>query len=185
LKPKLYILGGLILAIAVGGLWLYGLQDEEKISVEPEPRTPDYTYEGILLTVVNPEGKMVYRIKAPMMAHFGDDNTIKVKSPDMLFYRDDAPPLEVRSERAWLSSGGEEIMLLGSVSIVRPEIEPTSTLTIKTRNLRVFPEKKSADTDETVLAFNDIYRIQGLGGSIDLDSGYFKIHQQARGVYVP
>jgi len=128
---------------------------------------------------------MTYRIKAPMMAHFGDDNSIKVESPDMLFYRDDAPPLEVRSEHAWLLSGGEEIMLLGSVSIVRPEIEQTSTLTIQTRNLRVFPEKKSADTDETVLAFNDIYRIQGLGGSIDLGSGYFKIHQQARGVYVP
>lgn len=185
MKPKLYILGGLILAVAVGVLWLYNLHDEEKLNSEPESRTPDYTYEGILLTSINPKGKMTYRIKAPKMAHYGDDNSIKIESPDMLFYRDDAPPIKVRSEYAWLLSGGEEIMLLGAVSIVRSEIEPTTTLTIETRNLRLLPEKKSADTDEAVLAYNEVYRIQGLGGSINLGSGYFKIHEQARGVYEP
>lgn len=171
--------------LAIGLWWSYGFEDQVESGSEPQARTPDYTFEGVLLTSLSPLGNPLYKIEAPYMAHFGDDKSMELESPILLVYREDAPPMQVHSDRAWISDAGEEIMLLGAVTIIRPETDASATTTIETQDLRLLPNKQIASTKASVLAYNETYRIQGVGGSLHLGNGYFKIHHQARGVYVP
>ena len=175
----------LLLVALILGYWLYLHQRQTGLHPRSEGRLPDYTLEGVTLTSLNNTGKARYRINSPEMAHFIDDGSTELDSPVMLFFRDNAPPVEVQSERAWIAPGSSEILLIGEVIIVRPENDVRTTYTIVTRDLRVFPDQEAATTEEPVLAFNNTYHITGLGGSINLANGVLKIHNLARGVYVP
>lgn len=171
--------------LVIGLWWSSGFEDQLESGSEPQARTPDYTFEGVRLTSLSPKGKPLYKIETPFMAHFSDDKSMELESPVLSVYRQGAPPMRVHSDRAWISDAGEEIMLLGAVTIIRPETDASTTTTIETENLQLFPNKQTASTEASVLAYNETYRIQGVGGSLHLGNGYFKIHHQARGVYVP
>jgi lipopolysaccharide export system protein LptC len=183
--PKAVYISVLIAALVIAGLWLYRLNEPEILDPRIEVRTPDYTFEGVTMTNIAPSGIPLYRIDAPKMAHFSDDDSAELESPIMQIFRDSAPPLTVRSQQAWIASGRSEILLRGEVTILRPELDSRSTLTIETKNLRVFPKQQTATTEESVLAFSEDYRLYGEGGSIDLEKGYLRIHHRARGLYAP
>lgn len=183
--PKVLAIIALICVIVVIGRWVYEAKEPETSDPNTNARTPDYTFEGVTLTNIDPSGIPVYRIDAPMMAHFGDDDSAELESPVMQVFRENAPPLTVRSEQAWIASGRSEILLRGEVTILRPELDSRSTLTIETKNLRVFPEQQTATTEESVLAISEDYRLYGEGGSLNLEKGYLRIHHRARGLYAP
>ena len=185
MKLRIYLAVALLLAILILSYGLHHLQRQTGLRPRSEGRLPDYTLEGVTLTSLNNTGKARYRIDSPEMAHFINDGSTELDSPVMLFFRDDAPPVEVQSERAWIAPNSSEILLIGEVIIVRPENEVRRAYTIVTRDLRVFPDQEAATTEQSVLAFNDTYHITGLGGSINLANGVLKIHNLARGVYVP
>lgn len=171
--------------LAIGLWWSYGFEDQVESGSEPQTRTPDHAFEGVQLTSLDPLGNLSYKVEAPYMAHFSDDKSMELESPVLSVYREDAPPMHVRSDRAWISNAGEEIILLGAVTIIRPETDVGTTTTIETQDLHLFPDKQIANTEASVLAYNETYRIQGVGGSLHLGNGHFRIHHQAKGAYVP
>jgi lipopolysaccharide export system protein LptC len=185
LNLKIYIVVGLLLAVMILGYELDLFQRQAGLRPRSGGRLPDYTLEKVTLTSLNNTGKARYRIDSPEMAHFVDDGSTELKSPVLLIFRDNAPPVEVQSERAWIAPNSSEILLIGEVTIVRPENDVRLAYTIVTRDLHVFPDQETATTEQSVLAFNDTYQITGLGGNINFTTGMLKIHHLARGVYVP
>ncbi len=184
-NPKVVSISALFCVLVLAGLWLYGFDEPVTSAPRSDVRTPDYTFEDVTITNIDRLGTPMYRIEAPKMAHFSDDDSAELEAPIMQIFRKNAPPLMVRSEQAWIASGRSEILLRGEVTIQRPELDSRSTLTIETKNLRVFPEQQTATTEESVLAFSEAYRLQGEGGSINLAKGYLRIHNRARGSYAP
>jgi lipopolysaccharide export system protein LptC len=176
---------GLLLAVMILGYELELYQRQAGLLPRSEGRFPDYTLEGVTLTSLDNTGKARYRIDSPKMAHFVDDGSTELESPVLLIFRDNAPPVEVQSERAWIAPNSSEVLLIGEVIIVRPKNDVRMAYTIVTRDLHVFPDQEAATTEQSVLAFNDTYQITGLGGSINFATGALKIRHLARGVYVP
>ncbi len=119
------------------------------------------------------------------MAHFSDDGSTEFESPAMLIFRRSAPPLKVQSERAWVSSDKREIFLMGKVIVIIQELEAQTTSTIRTRDLRVFPQQATATTRQSILAFNAHHQIQGIGGTINLINGKLKIFDKVRSLHEP
>ena len=165
--------------------WVERLREQATFGPVVEARVPDHALEDIVLTSLDQSGVPKYRIEAPLMAHFDDDDSTEFESPVMLIFRRSAPPLNVQSERAWVSSNKKEIFLIGNVTIVIQETEAQSTYTIKTRDLRVFTQHETATTRQSILAFNAQHRIQGVGATINLINARVKIFHQARGLYEP
>lgn len=183
--PRAVSIGALLCVLALIGIWVFGL-DESPISPQrADRRTPDHTLEDVTLTNMDASGTPMYRIETPKMSHYSDDDSAELESPTMQIFRNNAPPLTVHSERAWIASGRSEILLRGEVTIHRPELDSRSTLTIETKNLRIFPEQQTALTEEFVLAHTAAYRLQGVGADINLDRGQLRIHDRARGLYAP
>jgi lipopolysaccharide export system protein LptC len=185
LNLRIYIVAALLLIVMILGYELGLFQRQAGLRPRSEGRLPDYTLESVTLTSLNNMGKARYRIDSPEMAHFVDDGSTELESPVLQIFRDNAPPVEVQSERAWIASNSSEILLIGEVIIVRQENDVRLAYTIVTRDLHVFPDQETATTEQSVLAFNDTYQITGLGGSINFTTGTLKIHHLARGVYVP
>lgn len=165
--------------------WIERFREQATFGPLDNLRIPDHTLEYITLTSFDYLGVPRYRIEAPLMTHFDDDDSTELESPMMLIFRPSSPPFEVRSERAWMSSGRTEIFLMGEVTIIRKGIDAQATTTIKTQNLRVFPRREFASTEKSILATNARYRIRGQGGSINLRNGKVKIFHQAKGLYEP
>lgn len=183
--PKVVFLGALLSVLIVIVVWVYALQESPSSPHRNDMRVPDHTFEDVTLTNIDVSGTPMYRIETPKMSHYADDDSAELESPTMQIFRDNAPPLTVHSQQAWIASGRSEILLRGEVKIFRPELDSRSTLTIETKNLRLFPEEQTATTDESVLAYTAAYRLQGVGASINLNKGHLRVHNQARGLYAP
>ncbi len=182
---KRYLLVGLLILTIALSYWIEGYREKSGLTPSPGVRLPDYTLEHATLIALDESGIPEYQIATPLMEHFKEDDTTELETPEMLFFRDEAPPTEVQSDRAKMLSGGDNILLLGNVTIVRPDDDASPLYTIITRDLEVFPKQESATTEQHVLAFSERYIIQGLGGSINLLSGKVKLYRFARGVYEP
>lgn len=167
-------------------LWLLELR-EGGIGLDPQAglRVPDYTLEGITLTATDETGRVQYRIDASALAHYSDDNSTEFENPVIQFFRGNEPPYQVTSARAWVAGARDEIRLLGEVDIIQPQTKTRKAYTVKTRDVRVFPQQKSASTEQPLVAVAEHYLIQGEGGEIDLLTGDVRIYRRARGVYEP
>ena len=165
--------------------WATRLHKQTTFGTEDEARIPDHTLEQVMLTSLDQSGVPEYQIEAPQMAHFSDDDSIEFDSPVMLVFRRSAPPLRIESEHAWISSDNKEIFLRGKVTIILQELETQACATIKTRDLRVFPQQETAITSQSILAFNTQHQIQGIGGFINYFNGRIKIFREVRGLYDP
>ena len=166
--------------------WLLHFSTELVSTIhQRDSRVPEYTLTNIVLTATEPSGAPQYRIKAMSMAHFSDDNTSELEQPHFWFYRDAERPLKAKSERAWISGAGDEILLLGKVDIVQPKTQMHRPFTVETRDLRVFPDKRVGITASPIKADSGRYHLQGVGGDINLLDGSVRIHSEVSSVYEP
>lgn len=183
---RLLVLVALI-GITVGvSDWLRGLQEElQRAPAAEPPRAPDFAFTDVLLTMMGADGAPKYRIEAPRMVHFPLHDSSELVSPDVWFYRDDGPPVELRSERARVTAMGERIWLPGDVDIERPPHGERARLTVKTRDVTVFPDPRIARTQAPVKAASGEQRLEGVGMRLDLAAGTLDLRSQVRGRYVP
>jgi LPS export ABC transporter protein LptC len=184
---RLSLLVALIGATVALTDWLKDLQEALQRAPDVSSKnTPDYTFQEIMLTVMGIDGAPRYRVEAPRMAHFGVGDSAKLRSPHVWFYRDDGPPVELCSNRAVIEASGKRVWLLGRVDIIRPPYADRARLTVKTRDVTVFPALKIARTKAPVQAASGGDQwLKGVGMVLDLAAGTLDLKSQVRGTYVP
>lgn len=166
--------------------WLRDLQqDLERARETPVSNLPDYTFETVVLTAMGIDGTPRYRIKAPRMIHFPIDDSSRLDSPRVWFFRGIEPPVELRARQARVSARGERVWLPGEVDIVKPPREGRPRLTVKTRDVTVFPNSKEARTNARVRAVNGNRRLAGVGMVLDMAAGTLILKSSVRSTYAP
>lgn len=183
---RLLLLAALI-GVTVGvSDWLRGLQEElRRLPAAETSRAPDFAFTDVLLTMMGVDGMPKYRIEAPRMVHFPLNDSSALVSPDVRFFRDDGPPVEMRAERARVTAMGERIWLPGEVDIKRPPHGDRGRLTVKTRDVTVLPDTRTARTRARVRATTGAQRLEGVGMRLDLAAGKLDLRSRVRGLYVP
>ncbi len=181
----------LLLVVLIGSTvalsdWLRDLQKEFQPASSASPAgVPDYAFQEVKLTVMGMGGEPRYRIEAPRMAHFLLNDSAKVTSPEVWFYRDKGPAVELRSELARIAADGRRIWLLGEVEIVSPPYAGRAPFIVHTRNVTAFPASQRAHTEAPVAAVSGDERLQGVGMVLDLAAGTLDLKSRVRGTYVP
>jgi lipopolysaccharide export system protein LptC len=166
--------------------WLRDLQQDLRRAQETQvTNAPDYTFTTVVLSTMGIDGTPRYRIKAPRMIHFPADDSSRLISPRVWFFRDDGPPVELRARRARVSAGGKRVWLPGEVYIVRPPHAKRARLTLKTRDVTVFPDVEEARTDAPVRGVNGGRRVAGVGMVLYLAAGTLNLKSRVRSTYVP
>lgn len=165
----------------------------ELLHEEPAPlrsnasskRTIDYFMEKFTSTVIGQEGLPLYRLAGTHMIHYPDNDTVDITAPHMVFYHQVATPRwDVVAERGLTNSSGDEIYLLGEVVIRQLEANAkTSKVKILTRDVRVKPTARYAETHQPATLLNSLGRTDAVGARLYLEEERVELLSQVRGDY--
>lgn len=161
-------------------------------AVEPEePRQsgklrhdPDAYAENFTVRRFDTTGKVKYRMSAPYLVHYPDDDSSELKSPVLIAYRPDSPSVTVTGEHAKVSSRGETIFLWGNVNITRAATPDRPEMIARMPDLTTQPEAGFAFTNSPVEITQGQSWIKGVGAQLDNNAATFVLQSQVTGSYI-
>ncbi len=175
-----------MVVLAIGSFWiLRQLEPDLFAGRRTQRHVPDFYMENFVTTTMDKSGVPKRRVAAEYMAHFPDTDTYEFQRPDMLIYQPKGSPWNVQSERGWLSSSGDVMLLLGKVKIWRNGVDNQKTVDVRTEDLRVLPEREYGETDKPVVITTATTRTTGTGMRAFLAENRLEILNDVRTTYEP
>jgi lipopolysaccharide export system protein LptC len=178
----------IILLALLAGLtfWL-----EQSISFTPpnndgkQRHDPDAIAEFFSILRYDDNGVLRYRLVAPRMAHFPDDNTAIIDNPTLVNYRVDAPPVTVSSQFAKIASEADVVFLWDNVSVHRAAMADRSELYALMPDLTVQPDAGLAFTSSPVEIRQGPSWMKGTGMALDNNKSTLVLQSQVTGMHYP
>ena len=93
----------IVLLALLAGLtfWLQKTIGGEEVKNDGKLRhDPDAIAENFVIRRFDETGHIKYRLTGPYLVHFPDDDSSELKSPVLISYRPDAPPVTITSKYA-------------------------------------------------------------------------------------
>ena len=146
---------------------------------------PDAMAENFLVRQFDERGLVKYRLSAPYMMHFPDDDSSELKSPTLTHYRPDAPPLTLSGKNARVTSKGQSVYLWDDVRAVRAATPKRPETVATMPDLTVQPEAGVAFTKSPVLITEDKSWVKGVGMHLDNNTSIFELQSQVTGLSYP
>jgi len=142
----------LILVIVAGvSYWVLDkLSEDGATKLSKLAHYPDFYMENFTTLTMNQDGSPKNRLTAVYMAHYPDDNTTELHEPELEIFRKDKPPINVRSDKGWVTSNNDVILLSGNVYLHQIDKDGKLKLELITEDARVLVDQKYAETDKAV-----------------------------------
>lgn len=170
---------------------LAGLSFWLQRTVEPEPpktngklrHDPDAYAENFTVRRFDNNGNVKYRLTAPYLVHYPDDDSSEVKSPVLIAYRPDAPPVTLTGDHAKITARGETVFLWDNVSVTRAAAPDRLEMVARMPDLITQPEAGLAFTNSPVEITQGASWIKGVGAQLDNNTSTFVLQSQVTGLY--
>ena len=130
-------------------------------------------------------GRIKYRLTAPFLEHFPDDDSSRLKSPVLIHYRLEAPPVTVSGKNAVVTSKGQVVFLWDDVEIVRAASADRPEAVARMPDLTVRPDDGIAFTQSPVVITEDRSWVKGVGMDLDNNNSTFVLQSQVTGLHYP
>lgn len=155
----------------------------------PQPPRPvahdiDATAEGFTVRRYDETGYLKYRLSAPHLQHFADDDSSQVRSPVLVAYREGMEAATVSADHADVSAKGETVVLRENVRIVRPPAGGRPETVARMPDLTVLPDEGTASTDSPVEITQGNSWMTGVGMNYDNNAATLELLSQVRGQYI-
>ena len=149
-------------------------------------KLPAYFVRNLNSTSMGPEGLPERQLQTRYVVQWLDDETTEMESPRYHFHRQEGPTWYVTSEQGWLSADGEQALLSGRVTVLRPAGENNPPFKMITRDLRIQPKNNYMETDHPVFAKSREDTIDAVGMQAWMNEpGRIKFLSDVRANYVP
>ncbi|MCG8379397.1 MAG: LPS export ABC transporter periplasmic protein LptC [Proteobacteria bacterium] len=136
----------LIIAAAISYWVLEKLTGDNIKKLNKLAHHPDYYMENFSTLTMNQDGTPKNRLNAIYMAHYPDDNTTELHEPELEIFRKDKPPIIVNSDKGWVTSNNEVILLSGNVYLHQDDEFGERKIELITQDARVLVDQKYAET---------------------------------------
>jgi lipopolysaccharide export system protein LptC len=146
---------------------------------------PDAMAENFEVRKFDERGMVKYRLNAPYMEHFPDDDTSELKSPILIHYRANAAPLTLSGKNAKVTSKGQTVYLWDDVKAVRAATPDRSEMVARMPDLTVQTEEGIAFTPSPVVITEDKSWAKGVGMRLDNNASTFELQSQVTGLSYP
>ncbi len=180
----LLILIAVLLVAAYAGWLLETFRGETRQGEQARPHVPDYFLERFAITVYGPDGRPRHTLRGERGEHFADDGSIELVQP-RLTVRETAPPWQVQAEHGRILQGGDRIDLGGPVSARRAAHDGQPVLHLQTRDLRVWPPQRRAETTAAAVLTAGPHRLSGTGMRLDWGHQRLVLLANVESRYVP
>lgn len=174
----------LLAALAALTFWLQATVEDASQGVERVVRhEPDSQADQIEILRFDETGFLKYRLRAPHLVHYPDDDSSEVRSPHLTAYRPNAPEMTLRSDFSRVSAGGETVYLWDNVVLTRAANRDRPELVARMPNLTAQPDLGFAFTDSPVEITMGQSWATGVGARIDQNAATFELQSQVRALY--
>ncbi len=155
----------------------------------PELREePDLYLEEAVIDQYRDDGTLHYRLAAQRTLHFEASQLTRVERPDFTLYSPPQPPWRVYAkqglmrQRRGVDKVVEETIVLREDVVLQQVRGETDATTIRTSELRLYPERRHAETDRSVMIESHAGRTAAQGLEADLESRFLRLKSNADGL---
>ena len=142
----------LAVALAIITFWINLTVEQQGPKIDGSTRhDPDYTMNNFVTTQTDVTGKLRYVLAAAEMVHYPDDDSTVLQRPRFTQYTTNKPYTQIEALRGYVSSNGEEIVLVDNVKVVRQAFEGKGEMQVLTEKLIILPKQDLAKTDSPVV----------------------------------
>ena len=175
-----------LLALLAGlSFMLQRAVDQEEAKQDGKPRhDPDAIAENFVARRFDENGLVKYRLTAPYLVHFPDDDSSELKSPVLISYRQSAPPIEVTGKNARVTAKGETIYIWDEVRVTRAATPERPEMVARMPDLTAQPDAGTAFTNSPVEITQGQSWMTGVGAQIDNNNSTFVLQSQVKGQYI-
>jgi lipopolysaccharide export system protein LptC len=145
---------------------------------------PDAIAENFVARRFDEHGRVKFRLTAPYLVHYPDDDTSLLKSPVLISYRLDTPPITVAGDNAKVTSKGETIYLWENVSVTRAPTADRPEMVARMPDLTAQPDAGFAFTNSPVEITQGQSWVKGVGAQIDNTTSTLVLQSQVTGLYI-
>lgn len=145
---------------------------------------PDAYAENFTVRRYDTNGNLRYRLSAPYLVHYPDDDSSELKSPTLTSFRPGSPDVTVTGNNAKVSAKGETVFLWENVSIVRAATPDRPEMIARMPDLTAQPEAGYAFTNSPVEITQGQSWIKGVGAQLDNNAATFVLQSQVTGQYI-
>lgn len=175
----------LLAVLAALSFWLrQGAERDERREARVLQHEPDAVGENVVARRFDEHGRLQYRLASPHLVHFPDDDSAELRSPVLVSYRGDAPPITISGDHAKVTAKGEIVYLWDNVRAVRPADDGRPALVATMPELIAHPEEGFAFTPSPVEITQGASWIKGVGLHIDNNASTLVLQSQVRGEYI-
>ncbi|HEX6736535.1 MAG TPA: LPS export ABC transporter periplasmic protein LptC [Azonexus sp.] len=177
----------IILVALLAGLsfWLQRAVDIEESRRDGKLRhDPDAIAENFVIRRFDDNGQLKYRLTAPYLVHYPDDDSSELSSPTLVNYRPDAPSITFSALNAKVSAEGETIFLWDEVNVLREATAERPAMHARMPDLTVQPDLGIAFTNSPVEITMGQSWLKGIGAHLDNNVSTFVLQSQITGVYI-
>lgn len=177
----------IILVALLAGLsfWLQSAVNIEESRRDGNQRhDPDAIVENFTVRRFDANGQVKYRLTAPYLVHYPDDDSSELREPTLLSFRPDAPPLTFTANNAKITAKGETVFLWDDVVASRAASTDRPELRARMPDLTVQPDLGTAFTNSPVEITMGQSWLKGIGAHLDNNVSTFVLQSQVTGVYI-
>jgi len=176
----------MVLGILLGlSFWLKRATEVQLLHAPKQARhDPDTLVDDFVLYRHDNKGHLQYRLSAPRMAHFPDNDSTEVTRPLLIHFRPDTSRLILEGETARITEAGKHVFIERNVVATRTAFGKRPAMTLETPELTVLPEAGQAFNDKPVRIREGKSWITGIGLRADNNTGVFQLRSQVRAEYI-
>ena len=157
----------LIILLAIFTFWVdKAVRQPSTVQDSHLRRDPDYVIENFLALSVNHSNGLHQTLSAKKMLHYLDNDITYLEQPRLINAKPGTPDMEVRADRANLTSNNNDVYLNGNVKVLRHDNGDGET-TLATSFLHIVPDDGFANTDKPVTIIETNTIINAVGMEID------------------
>lgn len=178
----------LILLAMLAGLtfWLKSAVDRESPASNGKQRhDPDAIAENFVVRRFDAGGQVKYRLSAPRLVHYPDDDSSEIDGPHLFAFQPGAPDLEASARTARVLAKGDSVLLRQDVTLQRAATGGRPPLIARMPELLIHPEAGTAQTGGPVDIEYGASTLQGVGMQFDNNASTLVLQSQVRGRYIP
>jgi lipopolysaccharide export system protein LptC len=175
----------ILLSLLAGlSFWLQKTVDRDDApKVKAVRHEPDAIAENFSARRFDENGQLKFRLVAPFMMHYADDDSSELRSPTLVAYRPDAPPVTISGRHAKVTSKGEVVYIWEDVVVNRAATPERPAMTGRMPDLLVEPNLGTAFTNSPVEITQERSWVKGVGMHIDNNTSTFVLQSQVTGLY--
>ena len=132
----------------------------------------------------DPAGRPHYRLTAKKLKHYSGSKLTELESPHFVQLNAESGEVSAKSAQATVSSDGSEVELLGGVIVRRAARPGQSAMTVRTAQMRVFPERDLLHAPGAVEVEDDTLTLRAGAMEYDAQKRIIKLTGRVKARYI-